>query len=69
MPAVCDKLVACASGPCNRTSQIYNRNQPARVAESADAPELGKRNQRFQSITFRFRRDRFRETKMRFFTK
>ena len=43
--------------------------KPARVAELADAPELGKRNQRFQSITFRFRRDRFRETKMRFFTK
>ena len=26
---------------CNRRSQIYNRNQPARVAELADAPDLG----------------------------
>jgi len=34
MPAACDRLIACASRPCNRTSQIYNRNQPAR-------PDLG----------------------------
>jgi hypothetical protein len=44
-------------------------NQKARVAKFADAPDLGFQNQRFQSIAFRFRRDRFRDRKMRFFTK
>jgi hypothetical protein len=40
--------------PCNRTSQIYNRNQQARVVELADAPGLGKPNQRFQNVAFQF---------------
>jgi len=53
--------------PCNRTPQIYNRNKPARVAELADAPDLGKRNQRFQNIAFQFEKQSIFESNTQFF--
>jgi len=41
----------------------------ARVAELADAPDLGKRNHRFQDITFHFKKEQNYEREMRFFAK
>jgi hypothetical protein len=38
-------------------------NQPARVAKLADAPDLGLRNHRFQSIALRFEKQPFYESK------
>jgi hypothetical protein len=38
----------------------------ARVAELADAPDLGNRNHRFQSVAFRFKANSFYEWKTGF---
>ena len=35
----------------------------ARVAKLADAPDLGFRTQRFQNVAFRFKKQRFYESK------
>jgi hypothetical protein len=52
--------------PCNRKSEIYNRKSIARVAELADAPDLGFRNRRFQNVSFRFKKSSIYEGKRRF---
>src|SRR5947199_9658464 len=61
--AECHRLAACARQKraggivsiCHRKSQIYNRKPTTRVAELADAPDLGLRNHRFQSVASRFK--------------
>jgi len=40
--------------------------KPARVAELADAPDLGLRNHRFQSVAFHFKANAFYEGKRGF---
>ncbi len=47
----------------NRKSRI--ENQKARVAELADAPDLGYRNHRFQNRAFRFKKQSIYERKKR----
>jgi len=47
-----------------RTSKVENRF--ARVAKLADAPDLGLRNHRFQSVAFRFKANAFYERKTDF---
>ena len=54
--AECNRLAACA--PQSLQSQIANlesRINDARVAELADAPDLGLQNHRFQSVASRFK--------------
>jgi len=42
-------------------------SEEARVAKSADAPDLGFQNRRFQNIPFRFKKQPFYERKSRVF--
>ena len=63
--AECNRLAACA--PQSLQSQIANlesRINDARVAELADAPDLGLRNHRFQNVAFRFKAKGFYEGRM-----
>jgi hypothetical protein len=54
--------------PCNQRLPIENlqskiENPQARVAELADAPDLGLQNHRFQDIALRFKENPFYEGK------
>ncbi len=58
--------IACLFAIANPKSKI--EIGIARVAGLADAPDLGKRNQRFQNIAFQFEKQSIYERKTHFFT-